>query len=223
MVCYIKKYWQISVLSLAVPFFVACSSERPGIDHLRELCERDAGVTINRTVEAEGYYDAEKKDGSLRMLLRSDYQYIEFCNDEPNLMSMLDKPGCGRYRRIAKDSGLCDPRLDEILDESVVEPYISFKKNYCVEFELIERPEAPYTYESHLDIWRGKIGISEFVRSETLIRDTYTSEVLGMYVSYSLNVNPGQSSPISCNRIDKRFPTFREAKLVEKVLKYKTN
>jgi hypothetical protein len=215
---FIARYRRFAVLLAACALAGACSSGHDALEQLRWLCARDAGLTINRSVRAKGYYDSEKKDGALRILLGSDFEFIEFCDDSPHRRSMLDQPGCGRYRRVAKDSGLCDPRIDGILEESVVEPYVSFKEHYCVEFERIERPAARYSYESSFITWQAQNGVSRFARSEVLVRDAFSSAVLGRYVSYSLDINPLFSAARSCARIDRKYPTYRETHFVETVL-----
>lgn len=197
---------------------MACSSEKRGLAELKRLCEKDAGLTIYKTVEADGYFDASRKDGALRLLIASDYDFIEYCNEAPNIMSFLEEPGCARYTRVAKNSGLCDVRIDKILNKSAVGPNVSFRAKYCIAFEKIDKPEARYAYNAQLDEWLANNKYSEFIRTQAFVEDRVSREVLGQYISYSYNVRPRHSSPKSCNIIDEKYPSFAETRLIETVI-----
>ena len=208
----------IAVIATTALLVAGCSAERSGLAELRRLCEKDAGLAIYRTVAADGYYDAEKREGALRVLLGSDFRFIEFCNDKPGRGSLLDQPGCGRYTRVAKDSGRCDPRIDRILEESVIEPYVSFKENYCVEFERLERPEARYRYRSVLVNLDDSGDSLKFAMASERIVDADTDEILGTFITYFFDPNPPYSVPKSCANIGEEFPSATKANLVSKVI-----
>jgi hypothetical protein len=202
---------------LILPLF-ACSMEDPNLEELRRLCEKDAGVNIYRTVDADGYYDGEKKDGSLEVLFHSDFDFIEFCDDAPVYGSMLKEPGCGRYTRVRADSGRCNKELQHILENSFGEPYASFRKDFCVEFELIEIPTARYVYEGSLKSWLAEDDTARFMRSRAWITDIYNSEIIGEFTTYILDPRPGAMIWKSCDNIDGSYPTFTDADLVNTVL-----
>lgn len=203
---------------LSILLFSGCSPNKSSMDELRRLCEKDAGVKIYRRVNANGYYNGSIPGTSLLDLIRSDFEFIEFCDFNPSIKKPLEKPGCGRMTRRSKDSGRCHPWLQEILDESFSEPYASFRKNFCVEFEPIGKPEARYFYETHLDTWQASDEVGQLRKSRAWIRDMATSELLGEYIMYSLL--PSASSMIykHCDDIDESYPTFVEVDLINTVL-----
>lgn len=206
------------VLLLLLLVCTSCSSEKKGLAELKRLCEKDAGLTIYKTVEANGFYDASRKDGALRFLIASDYDFIEYCNSAPNIMSFLTEPGCARYTKVAKNSGLCDVRIEKILNKSVVGQNVSFRAKYCIAFEQLDKPEAQYKYNEQLDIWLANNKYSEFIRTEVSIEDRASNEVLGRYISYSYNARPRHTSPKSCRLLDKKFSASIKDELIEKTI-----
>jgi hypothetical protein len=193
----------------------ACSS---GLDELKTLCEKDAGLTIYKTVEADGYYDATSI-GIGANLIESDYQFMEFCNDDPKFTRAITEPGCWRVSKVKRELGICYERLDNMLAKNVVEPYPEFLKEHCIAVERLDKPEAMYSYHSDPKQWLDKNGKSEFRRSDAYIKDVATFEVLGRFVSYSYNEKPRHTSPTSCNRFGDEFPSYAEANLINTVLK----
>ncbi len=60
----------------------------PNLEELRRLCEKDAGVNIYRSVDADGYYDGEMKGRHFEVLIKSDFEFIEFCDENPVLKAV---------------------------------------------------------------------------------------------------------------------------------------
>jgi hypothetical protein len=197
---------------------LACSMKDPNLEELRRLCEKDAGVNIYRSVDADGYYDGEKKGGSLEVLIRSDFDFIEFCDENPVLKTVLQEPGCARYTRVPAGSGRCDPKVQHILANSYGEPYASFRKAYCVELELLDKPEARYFYESELSDMQADDELGELSRIRIWITDTHSNEVMAQYISYSLYQRPSSMIARSCDDLDRSYPTFRDTDFVNTVL-----
>lgn len=212
----------------SVPFFLssifivfitctACGSNTSGLNELKKLCEKDAGLTIYKTVEVDGYYDTTSI-GVGANLIDSDYQFLEFCNDNPKFTRAITEPGCWRVSKVKRESGQCYERLDKRLAKYVVEPYPEFLKDHCLAVEKIEKPTAQYSYNSDFKFWPAKNDVSEFTRSDVYIKDSQTSEILGRFVSYSYNEKPRHTSPTSCNRFGDKFPSYAEANLINTVL-----
>jgi hypothetical protein len=200
-----------------LPLF-ACSMEDPNLEELRRLCEKDAGVNIYRTVDAKGYYDGEKRGRSLEVLVRSDFDFIEFCNERPILKTLLQEPGCARYTRVPADSGRCSNKVQEILESSFGEPYASFRSDYCVQFELIDKPSARYFYQSELLKLHTNENLGSFSRSRVWITDTHSVELMAEYITYLLVPRPDSMVYKTCDDIDQRYPNLRDADLIETVL-----
>ncbi len=217
----IKKLSLLMVLIICT----GCGSTKPvgfdasGLDELKRLCEQDAGLKINKTDEAEGYYDASRKVGVLWHLISSDYRFAEYCNYDPNIASLFDEPGCWNMTKVSRESGQCDERVDKTLMGNGSDSSIEFRGKNCIAVEKIEKPTAQYSYHSDFKFWLAKNDTSRFTRSDVYIKDDLTNEVLGRYISYSYNIRPGHSTAKSCEIFEGSYPTYKEANLINSVLK----
>jgi len=198
-------------------FSTGCGFGDSGLNELKRLCEKDAGLIIYKTVEAEGYYDSTRKGETLWVLVASDYNFMEFCNLDPEKPS-FDEPGCWRLTKVSRETGQCNERVDKSLRRNGSDSSREFREQNCIAVEKIEKPEAQYSYHSVPKQWLDKNGKSEFRRSDAYIEDVATSEILGRFVSYSYNEKPRHTSPTSCNRFGDKFPSYAEANLINTVL-----
>ncbi|ODS22972.1 hypothetical protein AB835_11250 [Candidatus Endobugula sertula] len=121
---------------------LGCHQGDDGLARLKALCEKDAGVTIHRTVEVDGYYDGYTGSAISDKLVTTDYKFFEFCDESPSPLGAVIEPGCWRVKRIERRPNRCDQRIDDMLKKVVLEPYVSFRKTYCIAVEKIEKPEA---------------------------------------------------------------------------------
>ncbi|MBQ0713512.1 MAG: hypothetical protein KBT53_11175 [Porticoccus sp.] len=192
----------------------ACSSEKRGLAELKRLCEKDAGLTIYKTVEADGYYNTTGRID----LVNSQYRFFEYCDESPSQFDSIPVPGCYRLTKVNRDSGQCHDGIDQSLSRFIVEPYPEFLEQYCIAVKKIDKPEARYAYNEQLDIWLANNKHSEFIRTEVFVEDRASQEVLGQYISYSYNVRPRHSSPKSCRLLDKKFSASIKADLIEKTI-----
>ncbi len=206
--------------ALAVVLVAGCSSEEAGLRELKRLCQKDAGLTIYRTVKADGYYDAYSGSGWGNALINGPYMFYEYCDDSPSPSkhTVIPEPGCYRLTKVSRDSGQCYERIDQSLSRFVVDPYPEFLKSHCIKVEKVENPMAVYVYKEWHQNWRAKNNRSEFIRTEASIEEANSQKIIGQYVSYSYNDNPRHSSPQSCNFIDGKYPSFAETKLIEAVI-----
>ncbi len=167
-------------------FFIlltACGSNTPpGLDELKKLCEKDAGLTIYKTVEAEGYYDATAKAGG--RLLDSDYQFYEYCNNDPS--PVYPEPGCQRLTKVSRDTGSCDEEYNKTL-KRFDRKYSEFREKNCIAVEKIEKPEAEYKYEVESEEWwiNESTG-TKMTSGKGRIINNKTGEVLGEGKNYVL-------------------------------------
>jgi len=205
---------KIGLLFLSA-LLTACGSS--GLDELKRLCEKDAGLTIYKTVEAEGYYDATSI-GVGANLIDSGYQFLEFCNDDPKFTQAITEPGCWRVSKVKRESGRCYERLDKRLAKYVVEPYPAFLKDRCLAVKKIDKPMARYGYYSDLKSWTAKNGVSEFIRSYALFKEVKSDDILSEYISYSYNKKPRHTSPISCHSLDERYSVSIKTDFIEKTI-----
>jgi hypothetical protein len=119
----------------------ACGSSAPGLDELKKLCEKDAGLTINETVEADGYYDATTNcHHCWDALINTPFDHLEFCDHESKrspLTYILKEHGCYRLSKVQRDTGQCHAGIDKRIAKRVTEPSVSFKEEQCIKVESI--------------------------------------------------------------------------------------
>jgi hypothetical protein len=171
----------------------SCGSKTPGLVELKELCEKDAGLTIYKTVEADGYYDAT---GSNLSVAETAYQFIEFCDDNPTFIDSIPEPGCWRVSKVKRDSGQCYDRLDKKLKKIVVDPYPEFLKTHCIAVEKLDKPTARYRYEVERKVgWLNESASTKMTSNTGRIVNNKTGEILGERKNYILR--PKNSNPPS--------------------------
>ncbi len=224
-----EKMDVIKKLSLLMVLIVISSCSRgfktpvgydaPGLDELKRLCEKDAGLTINKSVEAKGYYDATRKGGVLWKLIPSGFNFVEYCNLEPNIMSLFDEPGCWRLIKISRETGQCNANVDKSLMRVASDTSIEYRKQNCIAVEKIEKPTARYSYQSGWREWVATDEVSKYTRTDVYIKDSQTSEVLGRYISYSYIDKPRHALRKSCDIFEGDYPSYVEANLINSVLK----
>jgi hypothetical protein len=206
---------KIAIIFLCFGLY-GCGFKSDGLATLKDLCEKDAGVTIYKTVEVDGYYDTT---GGFDLVV-SPYKFYEFCDDSPSAskFNVIPDPGCYRVEKVKRKTGLCHQGYDDALVKLVVEPYPEFIKNNCIAVEKIGEPEARYSYHSDAKAWVDDNGVSEFRRSEIYIKDRVSSKVLSRYISYSYNKKPGHSSPKSCHVLNDKYPSYVTSKLIQSTI-----
>lgn len=175
----------------------ACGSESniPGLDDLKELCKKDAGLTIYKTVEVAGYYDATRKGEALWSLVSSDYSYIEFCNHDVE-KSSFGESGCWRLKKVSRESGQCNETVDKALKGNGSDASVNFRLKKCIAVKKIEKPTAQYKYEVETKKWWiNEHDETRVTSSVGRIVNIKTGEILGKAKNYVLR--PKRSTPPS--------------------------
>lgn len=209
---YLKPLLTRLTAVLLMMMCTACSSEEAGLRELKRLCEKDAGLTIYKTVEADGYYDATGRID----LVNSQYRFFEYCDESPSQFDSIPVPGCYRLTKVSRDSEQCHDGVDQSLSRFIVEPYPEFLKTHCIAAEKIDKPTAKYGYHNGIRFWPAKNRVSEFGRTYVEIRERESGELLSEYISY--NHNPRFSSPKSCRLLDKKYAISIKDDLIEKTI-----
>lgn len=180
---------KISLLIIAL-LVSACDSEKAGLAELKRLCEKDAGLTIYKTVEADGYYDSYTDcHHCWKKLIKSNYQFVEFCAEEEQhpLSYILADRGCFRIFKTKRNQNICHARIDQRLSDFKADPYPEFLKEHCIAVDKIEKPMARYTYEvERKDWWINEGTGTKMTWGAGRIIDTKTNEILGERISYGL-------------------------------------
>ena len=199
----------------------SCSSEKQGLDELKRLCEKDAGLTIYKTVEVDGYYDDTTTcHHCWHGLIDSPFKYIEFCDFDSArhpLTNILKEHGCYRLSKVKINMGQCHVGIDKDIAKYIVEPFVSFKEKQCISVEKVEKPKSQYKYSVDSEkLWIDK-SIGSLI-SKTILRfeDKSSGNLVARDIVYSLiteNAGTGlSSSPIGCNSwyiTKKRSPEYK--------------
>jgi len=181
----------------------ACGSSTPGLDELRELCEKDAGLTINKTVEANGYYDDTTKcQYCWHDLINSPFDQVEFCDYESArhpLTYILKEHGCYRLSKVKRDSGQCHAEINKDIEKRVIEPFASFKEEQCINVESIDKPDMGlglFLNKNEEVVVGNNFGVSRY---EYTIKSFDDNQKYGQYINYSLVVKTVGGAQHVCN------------------------
>ena len=192
--------------------------KKSGYSKLRPLCEKDAGLTIHKTVKAKGYFDPKGHTGAFDQIIFKEFEFVEFCIEKLSYNDLFDKTGCWRVKKIDRAEGPCHEKIDNKLSGFIGKAYKNFLKTSCISAEKINKPHSRYSYITHSDRWQGRNNISEFRRTESHIVDNKTKEMVADYITYSFSARPGMDPYIFCDDVDSRYVTMRDVVFVNSVI-----
>lgn len=195
----------------------SCSSEIPGINELRSLCEKDGGIKIYKKIRAEGFYDSTTichhcwKD-----LILSSFSYMEFCDLDAsrNYKSyVISAPGCYRLTKVLRSNNKCHVGIDNDLSQRKTDPFIKFKERYCIKVKGIPKPTSKYKYSSiGEEIWVNRKKGVLIDKWELMVHDTNNKILLAKDIVYSLipgfAKTPMSKPRINCRTIANRNNSF---------------
>jgi hypothetical protein len=154
------------------------------------LCRKDAGVSIRKTVEVEGFYDHTSGWGA-RQVSQSQYLFMESRDILTDRLLRVE-----RADDSARDSALRwyserNPGIERSKDVFLVRQVGDREQIVVVpdgltawRVNVIDKPTARYHYTAH---WSGEaIPVAHKIkREDASVVDTHTGEVLAMYVGYA--------------------------------------
>jgi hypothetical protein len=181
-----KRVWLLMV-PLYVLLLVSPIAEELWIAwNFGQLCKKDAGIVVYKTVEVEGFYDAT---GSALGVLRDDkYQWMEGPARDGRGASRLTRgdteftqQAIQRYEQENPLSSAADQGWIRVQMDKTTEALVFPKKKESWRIIKLDHPTARYHYRnvaSHLSIAHG---VKKF---ENAVLDTQTGVMLGRYVNY---------------------------------------
>ncbi len=115
----------------------------PGIEGLAKACAEDAGQTINKIVEVEGYYNnwVECEGYCVQWLVEYDFNYIELNVTNIKPYSAIKQPGIWKVFKAPKDHPHCNRRMTELLDKHGKDDFL---KTSCLVAQKQEAIESRY-------------------------------------------------------------------------------
>jgi hypothetical protein len=208
---------KIAIIFLCFGLY-GCGSKSDGLATLKDLCEKDAGVTIYKTVEADGYYDAYTDcHHCWQELLKSKYQFVEFCDEKGRnpLAYAIPESGCYRVLKEKRAGNSCHVDIDKKLNKKSVEPYVSFVKDHCIVVEKIDKPEAPAKFAIKEDIF-DKSKDTFFMRFEFIMEDY--NDVLSRQVDYTYYASNERLPSYSCHHVIDGFKRYSIDEFTQKTI-----
>lgn len=169
------------------------AAHNAGRKELRALCEQGVEPKVYRRVAAEGYFDSGISClylGCWDTLMDKSFRYIETERRNAKPWHRLPENGFYRFSKVRQDSGLCDPRILEEMQQAV-----GFRKyltsGYCIRMEKIDKPTAPYGLFSEAGrlIKVDNIFRSSISERRTFIKDMATGEIVVEQRTYLLYQN----------------------------------
>lgn len=192
--------------------------KKSGHSKLRLLCEKDAGLTIHKTVKAKGYFDPKGHTGAFDQIIFKEFEFVEFCIEKLSYKDLFDRTGCWRVKKTDRAEGLCHEKIDNKLGSFIGKAYTNFLKTACISAEKINKPRSKYSYITHSHSWNHKNKSSEFWRTESYIKDNVTNEIIAEYINYSFSARPGLDPYISCDDVDSKYVSMRDVVFVNSVI-----
>jgi hypothetical protein len=160
-----------------------CSYEDRGLEKLKRLCKRDAGLALYASVVVDGFYDSTGNTN----LVESQYKFVEICDPDFRYADPDASEQCYRLKKVNRGSALCNEVLDRRLSKFSVPPYPEFLKTQCIAVEPISKPSAAYRYEvERKEWWVDKERGAKMTHSIAQVSETTNNKVLARRISYGL-------------------------------------
>ncbi len=179
----LSKYWKVGLLTVA---FIAPWTEELWIAYnFGQLCRKDAGLFINKTVEVEGYYN---DTGVTRLPPDSHYRFIE-SPDGKREFHRVDRASSQEaesarkwYEKEYKGNRL-EKGKNEWIRHSVndrMQVIVEIDTGYAWRVTKLDKPTARYHYlKDHGVPLTHKVG-----RQMSKVVDSETGQELGRYTRY---------------------------------------
>lgn len=182
------------VILISATFLSGCSTfYTPGMGELKELCEKDGGITIRQEVRVKGYFDGTTVDchDCWSRIIRSGYDFIEFENRKPMVAKFFDGVrGYYRMYKAPKGAPECNERFRDYHSQTTAGygPYDEYYAEYCIASEPIDEPTAQYGYFKEKTEWQVNDWYESTISwTEYTVKDLSTGEVAAKNLMYKLN------------------------------------
>ena len=150
----LRAFGRLSLLLLACAALYLYAAHNAGRKELRALCEQGVEPKVYRKVSADGYFDGGiscLRNGCWDVLMKSGFRYIEVEQRDADPWDPLPQNGYYRLSKVRQDSGLCDAKILEEMENAV-----GFRKYLeggdCIRLEKIHAPTAEYgVFSEHLE------------------------------------------------------------------------
>lgn len=179
----------------------------PGIEGLAKACAEEAGQTINKVVEVEGYYNdnwVECEGNCVQWLVEYDFNYIELNVTNIKPYSAIKQPGIWKVFKAPNDHPHCNRRMTELLDKHGKDEFLktaclvaqkqeTIESRYGVYFETEEKYLLDYQWVTLDKIDQTKVSIDRIphiIKDQESIKDRENNQVIGETLNFSLIPRP---------------------------------
>jgi hypothetical protein len=175
----------------------SCRWGPPGIDQLKEYCEKDAELTMGEVVYVDGYHTNTKDCAfCVGRIVEDGFDFIEFTVEQEHL-ARADFPELGYWRmeKVSKDSNQCNAYLQRRIEKKKKPNYKSFVKEYCIAVYPIESLRSEYGY-SGIKEWEKIVNSkngSQLKKFRTEVVHFESGTTLSRRVTYRLRPYPTSS------------------------------
>ena len=152
-----------------------------------QLCKKEAGIFINKTVEVDGFYD--DTGGTIGIVRDGGYKWAEGPGRNGNGAYRLTKgddaltlKAIARFESDNPGSTASERPSITVQMSPDVEVLVFPQKHESWRMQILDQPNARYHYVRVADHLEVALGIKKFERA---VVDTLTSEILGNSVDFS--------------------------------------
>ncbi len=176
---------------------VSCRWGPPGIDKLKEYCEKDAELTMGDPVYVNGYFTSgENCNHCPRSIIEGGFDFLEFKVD-PQRPARMVYPELGYWRmeRVDKDSNQCDSRVQRAIEKKQKTNYKAFLKSYCIATYPIYDLKSEYSYSDIME-WEKVVDSkhgSQLKKFKSEVVHIDSENILSRRVTYRLLPYPTSS------------------------------
>lgn len=176
---------------------VSCRWGPPGIEKLKEYCEKDAELTMGEVVYVDGYHISTKNCAfCAEDIIEGGFDFVEFTVEQEHL-ARADYPELGYWRmeKVSKDSNQCHAYLQRRIEKKKKPNYKRFLKEYCIAAYPVEFLKSEYRYSDTKE-WEKVVDSkdkSQLAKFKAEVVHTESGNTLSRKVSYALWPYPTSS------------------------------
>jgi hypothetical protein len=182
-----KKAWIVMAPLFALLFIGPVAEEFWIAWNFGQLCKKDAGIFVYKTVAVEGFYDSTMRS-AYENTKPGRYRFVEHPTEDRKGVERVERVGESVRNEALAWYARTNPGKDRPKERSIFYP-LNNKETIAVfpngidawRITKLEHPMARYHYTS--DIY-GERAAHKITRQESQVIDREANEVIGRYVAY---------------------------------------
>jgi hypothetical protein len=195
--CSVTSVLKFVVSVVLLVSVVSCRWGPPGIEKLKEYCEKDAELSMGDPVYVNGYFTSgENCNHCPQSIIEDGFDFFEF-KVEPQRPARVVYPELGYWRmeRMPKASNQCDSRIQRHIEEFKTTDYKRFVKQYCIAAYPIESLRSEYGYSDIME-WEKVVDSkhgSQLRKFRAEVVNIESGAILSRRLTYGLRPFPSSS------------------------------